>query len=180
ASRRRHTRSKRDWSSDVCSSDLTFNPGLCRGLARQESLIHFKRRTSTGEELGFLSATWCGRRVWRVPGGRRRHHALSAAWEPGLWDAFTGISGERVGNVVINATRLSRHARTFSSLRLPISLRVLPQPLRRGLHPAMPSWLPMPLTGLAVPRSRYLGFPGAGCLEQQSVESRLLFVRTKT
>src|SRR5699024_12014510 len=26
SSRRRHTRSKRDWSSDVCSSDL---PGLC-------------------------------------------------------------------------------------------------------------------------------------------------------
>src|SRR5699024_11775059 len=29
SSRRRHTRSKRDWSSDVCSSDLDrFNPGL--------------------------------------------------------------------------------------------------------------------------------------------------------
>src|SRR5699024_11363355 len=25
SSRRRHTRSKRDWSSDVCSSDLIFN-----------------------------------------------------------------------------------------------------------------------------------------------------------
>src|SRR5699024_12120357 len=25
ASRRRHTRSKRDWSSDVCSSDLAFS-----------------------------------------------------------------------------------------------------------------------------------------------------------
>src|SRR5699024_11456915 len=33
SSRRRHTRSKRDWSSDVCSSDLTcdveFYPALC-------------------------------------------------------------------------------------------------------------------------------------------------------
>src|SRR5699024_11790299 len=27
SSRRRHTRSKRDWSSDVCSSDLTIEPG---------------------------------------------------------------------------------------------------------------------------------------------------------
>src|SRR5699024_11868729 len=27
SSRRRHTRSKRDWSSDVCSSDLTFHGG---------------------------------------------------------------------------------------------------------------------------------------------------------
>src|SRR5699024_2226136 len=26
SSRRRHTRSKRDWSSDVCSSDLKMNP----------------------------------------------------------------------------------------------------------------------------------------------------------
>src|SRR5207249_5988659 len=27
SSRRRHTRSKRDWSSDVCSSDLNSTPG---------------------------------------------------------------------------------------------------------------------------------------------------------
>src|SRR5699024_11810635 len=27
SSRRRHTRSKRDWSSDVCSSDLVYHPG---------------------------------------------------------------------------------------------------------------------------------------------------------
>src|SRR5699024_607446 len=32
-SRRRHTRSKRDWSSDVCSSDLTM---IFYGLAHQE------------------------------------------------------------------------------------------------------------------------------------------------
>src|SRR5699024_11320192 len=31
SSRRRHTRSKRDWSSDVCSSDLAGRPG---GLGR--------------------------------------------------------------------------------------------------------------------------------------------------
>src|SRR5699024_12714090 len=28
SSRRRHTRSKRDWSSDVCSSDLSVEAGL--------------------------------------------------------------------------------------------------------------------------------------------------------
>src|SRR5690606_40240325 len=28
SSRRRHTRFSRDWSSDVCSSDLTLNDGL--------------------------------------------------------------------------------------------------------------------------------------------------------
>src|SRR5699024_6741844 len=31
-SRRRHTRSKRDWSSDVCSSDLPDNKCGCRSL----------------------------------------------------------------------------------------------------------------------------------------------------
>src|SRR2546422_7536718 len=33
SSRRRHTRCSRDWSSDVCSSDL-----LCRGISQLESL----------------------------------------------------------------------------------------------------------------------------------------------
>src|SRR5690625_3356211 len=32
SSRRRHTRWPRDWSSDVCSSDLTFVEGTDRGL----------------------------------------------------------------------------------------------------------------------------------------------------
>src|SRR5207249_5843601 len=31
--RRRHTRSKRDWSSDVCSSDLDITPGTATRLA---------------------------------------------------------------------------------------------------------------------------------------------------
>src|SRR5699024_11635313 len=35
SSRRRHTRSKRDWSSDVCSSDL-FNLGWFGGADRRQ------------------------------------------------------------------------------------------------------------------------------------------------
>src|SRR5699024_12075208 len=38
SSRRRHTRSKRDWSSDVCSSDLGKRNGLDIRLFRQ--LLH--------------------------------------------------------------------------------------------------------------------------------------------
>src|SRR2546421_3630434 len=34
SSRRRHTRSDRDWSSDVCSSDLTSGPQLVLGERR--------------------------------------------------------------------------------------------------------------------------------------------------
>src|SRR5207249_4069487 len=39
SSRRRHTRSKRDWSSDVCSSDLP-NCGFRIGNEKAESAIH--------------------------------------------------------------------------------------------------------------------------------------------
>src|SRR5690349_23378018 len=35
SSRRRHTRSLRDWSSDVCSSDLVYVTGIGRGDGRQ-------------------------------------------------------------------------------------------------------------------------------------------------
>src|SRR5207247_2752184 len=43
SSRRRHTRSTRDWSSDVCSSDLTAGPGdtlklVLQSLRRQGGL----------------------------------------------------------------------------------------------------------------------------------------------
>src|SRR5438105_7209649 len=42
SSRRRHTRSTRDWSSDVCSSDL---------LSMPSSAIRFSRRSSTSSML---------------------------------------------------------------------------------------------------------------------------------
>src|SRR5699024_7997004 len=35
SSRRRHTRSKRDWSSDVCSSDLDALHGVHQGLSQE-------------------------------------------------------------------------------------------------------------------------------------------------
>ena len=47
SSRRRHTRSDRDWSSDVCSSDLGRNPcpGRHRSI-RRARLISFRPRFS--------------------------------------------------------------------------------------------------------------------------------------
>src|SRR5699024_11550802 len=41
SSRRRHTRSKRDWSSDVCSSDLSVRVG---GDRFDEAIITYVRR----------------------------------------------------------------------------------------------------------------------------------------
>src|SRR5436190_24330562 len=45
SSRRRHTRSLCDWSSDVCSSDLTHDGQdflLCKGGAGGKGNVHFK------------------------------------------------------------------------------------------------------------------------------------------
>src|SRR5437868_7652497 len=43
SSRRRHTRSKRDWSSDVCSSDLALSTWLYR-IAVNTVLMHFRKK----------------------------------------------------------------------------------------------------------------------------------------
>src|SRR5690606_39356476 len=39
SSRRRHTRFSRDWSSDVCSSDLAVTEDTARGIARQNDEV---------------------------------------------------------------------------------------------------------------------------------------------
>src|SRR5699024_11319928 len=42
SSRRRHTRSKRDWSSDVCSSDLAFSLALVKEPESTKSKVMAK------------------------------------------------------------------------------------------------------------------------------------------
>src|SRR5699024_8867507 len=49
SSRRRHTRSKRDWSSDVCSSDLAT--GVSAGTVEDVTLRITKLRTLDGEAV---------------------------------------------------------------------------------------------------------------------------------
>src|SRR6266513_3334661 len=58
ASRRRHTRSKRDWSSDVCSSDLVARDdallfGHQERYARADALREVIRRPGIGEHGSF-------------------------------------------------------------------------------------------------------------------------------
>src|SRR5699024_12135731 len=50
SSRRRHTRSKRDWSSDVCSSDLLAQRFLAI-LRRRLTWKHYGRRARKGDAV---------------------------------------------------------------------------------------------------------------------------------
>src|SRR5699024_12093718 len=65
SSRRRHTRSKRDWSSDVCSSDLSGKADLAihsldtlMGYFGQTNRLSFKYQTD--DIVGFM---WLGSMV---------------------------------------------------------------------------------------------------------------------
>src|SRR5699024_11447546 len=48
--RRRHTRSKRDWSSDVCSSDLAYGIGLREGVLGAVDLARREQADAVGAE----------------------------------------------------------------------------------------------------------------------------------
>src|SRR5699024_11331932 len=73
SSRRRHTRSKRDWSSDVCSSDLVGVVELEVAHLPEEGLPPGDREVSRGV-VHEHAAHWFGR---PVPRGARWDH-LSA------------------------------------------------------------------------------------------------------
>src|SRR5699024_12173586 len=61
---RRHTRSKRDWSSDVCSSDLDLFIGdLGHQAASFEFVVEF--------HLVFTSLGLCGQRKQKTPSANR-------------------------------------------------------------------------------------------------------------
>src|SRR5699024_12041701 len=53
SSRRRHTRSKRDWSSDVCSSDLSTFPVLPTAIVDSNLRAGFQPRTGSEGRAGF-------------------------------------------------------------------------------------------------------------------------------
>src|SRR5690625_7397844 len=59
SSRRRHTRWPRDWSSDVCSSDLSveINPVLARALRVKGALLDAQSLASSAFASGRFDAT---------------------------------------------------------------------------------------------------------------------------
>src|SRR5687768_17849082 len=60
SSRRRHTRCSRDWSSDVCSSDL---PGELKHLSTPRKRKQRCESLSSGERNG-ISPNFCGVKAW--------------------------------------------------------------------------------------------------------------------
>src|SRR5690625_5872178 len=66
SSRRRQTRWPRDWSSDVCSSDLcqrqdelSATPGIPRCVPSVGSTLNGRRLYGTVPHLGLQAANWC-------------------------------------------------------------------------------------------------------------------------
>src|SRR5437868_13761105 len=57
SSRRRHTRSKRDWSSDVCSSDLVLLLSIARTSA-QSPTAAVKSSATTAASVAALKTPW--------------------------------------------------------------------------------------------------------------------------
>src|SRR5207249_3746492 len=57
SSRRRHTRSKRDWSSDVCSSDLINLPGFCQARVDSKKALTTESIAASGL-AGKRKAKW--------------------------------------------------------------------------------------------------------------------------
>src|SRR2546421_9592266 len=66
SSRRRHTRSDRDWSSDVCSSDLQDFPAQSAST---------ERKTVAGKLLGNAAGAFLGRAAHDVAHERARNPA---------------------------------------------------------------------------------------------------------
>src|SRR5438105_5728309 len=74
SSRRRHTRSTRDWSSDVCSSDLSTWSARCPNRPRRDA-----RRTGHRRAAGRRLVFPCGRPAFFVPTPAVSSSALTAS-----------------------------------------------------------------------------------------------------
>src|SRR3712207_9111514 len=67
SSRRRHTRYWRDWSSDVCSSDLVVVTAL--GIKREEKSLGYSVSKVSGEDLNkTVSGNWMNGMKGKVAG----------------------------------------------------------------------------------------------------------------
>src|SRR5207302_4241952 len=102
SSRRRHTRFSRDWSSDVCSSDLAVRP-LGSNLYEVLAIALFPGVERNGEDLitiapqgphGARNAAAAERQIGRASGrGRGRSSAAGRTWDRWLPCHWRGGGG---------------------------------------------------------------------------------------
>src|SRR5699024_12233289 len=83
SSRRRDTRSKRDWSSDVCSSDLTHTPMLLKARFKKEGKTIYFVVNNSEEDV---------RIAWEFPQADR-----AEVWDPSDGSVCILRSEERRG-----------------------------------------------------------------------------------
>src|SRR5439155_7911942 len=92
SSRRRHTSWPRDWSSDVCSSDLLDRVAVCRNwLARLPQIVCSRggfRKTATrsrcAQPRNWLLAAWF-RICWKRTCGRKKPFIKPSAKRLRVW-----------------------------------------------------------------------------------------------
>src|SRR5699024_5337457 len=77
SSRRRHTRSKRDWSSDVCSSDLALRAAGEAELIPQRSACELREAWTLAWQIRRSLFLWKGREGEVLPSDRNELRALA-------------------------------------------------------------------------------------------------------
>src|SRR5207249_1881855 len=99
SSRRRHTRSKRDWSSDVCSSDLvgTFNQSV--GLVEWDPVAGASTMRSDSGGGGLVSTSADHSKLLVAGGG-------TATLYDSATDQFTPVPGVQFEFATLNPTGL--------------------------------------------------------------------------
>src|SRR5699024_11485811 len=102
SSRRRQTRSKRDWSPDVCSSDLTADPRLVPSASRipEISSEEMLELAASGSKILHLRAVEYARRF-----GVKLHVRRSEERRVGKEDS---VGGAEARNVKSGRTRTER------------------------------------------------------------------------
>src|SRR5271167_4183478 len=127
SSRRRHTRSKRDWSSDVCSSDLSpgaiIEPG--EAIRGDQGADHHDGQETAGVEAHANRGTCCLHRKTRgngngVSGGGWIGHSFGCTFGGPSAGTFSGTSaGSSVGASVGASTDTLPDAAALAGPSLP-------------------------------------------------------------
>src|SRR3712207_9350918 len=126
SSRRRHTRYWRDWSSDVCSSDLG-RPSSATSSALPPLLRGSSTTTLSAATAHSVDALRSA--AWHQPDGRV-HLARSSRWRTNRWVALTWAGGQRCNLQVRAAAEATpaRRGRFSGSPQVSPAILTLPRP----------------------------------------------------